>query len=327
MTSLYETEGGAFNILVDNTEALPRDEWLNLRREGIGGSDISAAMGLSPWMSRYALYLDKIGEDVSSPDTEYKSWGRRAEPMIALAFYEETGFETWHQPVMLRSTTFPLALANPDRFCVDEDGVVATVEIKNIGRQKAHEWTDGPPIHYRLQGQWYLFVTGQSRVYFAVLIGGQDFMIYQVERDDELIAEMCKQAEAFWTLVQLKRPPDIDGSDSTLAALKAHYLTIERPSIEGGAELASLVTRHRTAKTVLETAQARFQEVENLLIDALGDAEEGTVEGTTIVRRPVRKRTGLDTEGLRRDYPDLAAEYSKISVFRQFTFPKVKEAR
>lgn len=323
---LSDDDSAPFDIVCADTTVIPRDEWLALRREGIGGSDIAAVMDLSPWLSRFALYVDKIGEDIPFDDSEYKKWGNRLEPSIALAFYEETGLEIWHQPVMLRSRSVPLAQANPDRFCITPDGEIAPVEIKNIGRQKAHEWADGPPIHYRLQGQWYLFVTGQSAVYFAVLVGGQDFVIYLVERDDELIAEMLRQAEAFWTLVQLRRPPDVDGSESTLAALKVRYAVIGRPRLEGGAPLSELVARHKTAKAIREQAEAQFQQVDNLLIDFLGDAEEGTVNEQVVVRRGMRKRTFIDVDALRRDYPEIANEYSKATQYRQFSFPKVKEA-
>ncbi len=314
-----------FEIVCPDTLAITRDEWLDLRREGLGGSDIAPAMGLSPFTSRYALYLDKIGEGSEFEPSEFMKWGHRLESPIAVAFWEETGFQVWSQPVMLRSRACPFALANPDRFTQDEDGP-AIVEVKNIGNHKAHEWVDGPPMHYRLQGQWYLFVTGYQRVYYAVLIGGQNFVIYQVERDDDLIARMLKEAEAFWTRVTLRRPPDLDGEDSTTNALKAQYSTIERSSVDGGVALASLVLSRQAAKAVADTASAQLQEIDNRIVALLGDAEVGTADERELVKRAQQSRTTIDADALRRDYPEIATEYSKTTTFRKLSFPRAKEA-
>lgn len=283
-------------------------------------------MGLSPFVSPYALWLDKMGEGSPMGESEYMKWGKRLEGTIADAFRDETGIETWFQPVMLRSLSCPFALANPDRFCVDKDGM-AIVEIKNVGSHKSSEWTDGPPQHYRLQGQWYLFVTGLRRVYFAVLIGGQNFVIYQVERDDALIGEALRQAEAFWTLVSMKRAPELDGSDSTSDALKAQYATVEVPSVEGGHELANLVAKRGLAKALFDTAEEQLQEIDNRIVAMIGDAEVATVNGETVATRRLFTRTTADLSALKRDYPELANEYARTSTYRRLAFPKSKESK
>ncbi|HQE50274.1 MAG TPA: YqaJ viral recombinase family protein, partial [Fervidobacterium sp.] len=48
--------------LVDTRE-ITQEEWLQFRKRGIGGSDISAILGLNPWKSPLALYYDKVGEN------------------------------------------------------------------------------------------------------------------------------------------------------------------------------------------------------------------------------------------------------------------------
>lgn len=47
-------------VLVDTAD-LSREDWLNYRRLGIGGSDAAAIMGLSPFATIRDLYFDKIG--------------------------------------------------------------------------------------------------------------------------------------------------------------------------------------------------------------------------------------------------------------------------
>ena len=46
-------------ILV-STEDLPREQWLEYRRKGIGGSDAAAVLGISPFRTGRDLYYDKL---------------------------------------------------------------------------------------------------------------------------------------------------------------------------------------------------------------------------------------------------------------------------
>ena len=46
-------------ILV-STEGLPREQWLEYRRKGIGGSDAAAVLGISPFRTGRDIYYDKL---------------------------------------------------------------------------------------------------------------------------------------------------------------------------------------------------------------------------------------------------------------------------
>lgn len=67
---------------------MTREEWLETRRGGIGGSDISAIAGMNPWRSPLAVYLDKRGEIEDGPDNERMYWGRQLEDVVARHFAE-----------------------------------------------------------------------------------------------------------------------------------------------------------------------------------------------------------------------------------------------
>lgn len=49
------------NILVE-TEGLSHEEWLRWRKKGIGGSDVSAILGINKWTSAIELWLDKTNQ-------------------------------------------------------------------------------------------------------------------------------------------------------------------------------------------------------------------------------------------------------------------------
>ena len=78
--------------VLTRTDQLDRPSWLAARRAGIGGSDAAAILGLDPFKSPLAVYMDKRGE---LPDAEageaarapaasgrrvYRLWGERREP-------------------------------------------------------------------------------------------------------------------------------------------------------------------------------------------------------------------------------------------------------
>jgi putative phage-type endonuclease len=68
-----------------------RDEWLEQRRHGIGGSDAAAALGLSPWKTPLSLYLEKTGDARPFRDNESMLWGRVLEPAIRAEYTRRTG--------------------------------------------------------------------------------------------------------------------------------------------------------------------------------------------------------------------------------------------
>ena len=276
-------------VICEDTDAIPRAQWLALRREGLGGSDAAAALGLSPFATPVSLYLDKT-DPQPDVDNERFEWGRRMEGPIAQAFTEKTGIAIEYRPVMLRSIVYPFMLANPDRFV--EGGIL---ECKNVGAHNAHEWDDGPPLHYRLQGLHYLVVTGLSVVYFAALIGGSRLVIYEVKRDEELITDLVKREEAFWTLVTLRRMPEIDGSDTTKDALMARYED-KGETIEVDSEFIELVNAHHVATMEVKIAKERLDTIDNKIRAAMGDASVATFEGNVTATWKAQTRKGYAVE-------------------------------
>jgi putative phage-type endonuclease len=279
MTVTLESLALTADILCPDTDALPRVEWLEMRRQGLGGSDVAAAMGLSPYATPVSLWLDKV-EGREDTDNERFEWGRRQEVPISLAFAEKTGLEVTRLPVMLRSKVSPFMLGNPDRFVGDD----AMLEIKNVGVNQAHQWADGPPLHTRLQGQAYLFVAGPQFkvVHFAALIGGNQFVTFEVIRDDELIASMVAACEKFWTLVTLKRMPGVDGSEITQKALKAHYGKAELEEIEVSNEFVTLLEQRALAKAVVKMDTEKLTEIENEMIVLMKGAEIAMHDGEIV---------------------------------------------
>ena len=56
---------------VVETTGLSREEWLNYRRQGIGGSDVAAVLGVSPFRTARDVYYDKLGISAVSDDNNW----------------------------------------------------------------------------------------------------------------------------------------------------------------------------------------------------------------------------------------------------------------
>ena len=129
-----------------STRGMTREEWLKLRKTGIGGSDAGAICGLNPYSSPVKIYQDKTQEETEEEDNESMRQGRDLEDYVARRFMEETGLKVRRSSQMYRSEEYPFMLANVDRLIVGQD---AGLECKTASAFSADKWKDGKiPPHY-----------------------------------------------------------------------------------------------------------------------------------------------------------------------------------
>ena len=76
-----------------STLGMKREDWLKLRKNGIGGSDAGAVCGLNPYTSPMAVYRDKTTDVLDLSDNEAMRQGRDLEEYVAQRFTEETGMK------------------------------------------------------------------------------------------------------------------------------------------------------------------------------------------------------------------------------------------
>lgn len=267
-----------------------RDEWLAVRREGIGASDAAAVVGLHPWLSPLALFYEKTSEIVvAEPPTEPMEWGLRLEPVVAAAWCEKNDrrmirFQPYDPACRRVHPHLPWMVANLDGVVLDNgDSEAAVYEGKTASGWSAAAWDDDLPAHVLIQVQHQLAVTGLPRGHVACLIGGSRFVQYDIERDDELIGSLIEAESRFWQDVQDGRPPAADGYESTTEALKVRWRDSLDTAVELGEEGVVLVRSRHRAKANADEAQQRQQAAENRLRQLLGEAEVGTVFGEIAV--------------------------------------------
>lgn len=203
---------------------ISREEFLARRKQGIGGSDIAAIIGMSPWKSPRDVWFDKVGHDgegnpIEPPqETPAMYWGNVHEETVAKEYEKRSGRRVDVTSVLFTAEGKPggkpYFIGNIDRL-VRTDNAVAPIdeatgklntnrllECKTSSQYAAGEWgedgTGDIPEYYKSQVQWYMGVTGCDVCDVAVLIGGNDFRMYTVERNDAVIAYLFEQGERFW---------------------------------------------------------------------------------------------------------------------------------
>ena len=75
------------NVYAD-TRKMSREEWLESRRNGIGGSDASAILGVNPYSSPLKVYMDKICKGVEEEENEAMRQGTDLEQYVADRFVD-----------------------------------------------------------------------------------------------------------------------------------------------------------------------------------------------------------------------------------------------
>ena len=140
------------NIMIP-TKDLTREEWLELRRNGIGGSDASVVMGKNPWRSIQQLWEDKTGKtQVQENSNEYTYWGNVMEGIIRKEFMNRTGLKVRQKHFMMFHPRFPFMFADVDGIVTDERGEKCIFEAKTVSQYREDEWKNGKvPTEYMMQ--------------------------------------------------------------------------------------------------------------------------------------------------------------------------------
>lgn len=165
-------------IALVDTSTLTEEEWLAWRKKGIGGSDVAAALHLSPYKTARDLYFDKIGVEptVEQPDKSITfAIGHLLEDVVAQIFSKKTGFTVYRDQTMYQHPLFPFLLADVDRFLILPDGRKAILECKTAHYNMQYLWANGSvPRHYELQVRHYMSVMNIDVAYIACLFSNHE---------------------------------------------------------------------------------------------------------------------------------------------------------
>lgn len=259
--------------------------WLADRKNGIGGSDASVVMGLSPWKSRLTLWSEKVGliPDADLSANEAVEWGNLLESPVAQKFERNhPEFTVCECDSQLSHVAYPWMTATVDRLLHNETGLIGGLEVKTVGLRGAEEWEDDAiPAQYMCQIQHYMAVTEATEWWVACLIGGQRYVERCVRRDEDFIRHMISEEQKFFDLVMTKQMPFADGQESTKDTLNLIF-----PQGSGAItlpeEVKELYRMRQSLKDQIDENKQTLDSIDNRIKQMIGSNEVGICDDIVV---------------------------------------------
>lgn len=249
---------------------------LEMRRTGLGASEIAAAVGESPFQTPFDLWHLKV-LGASQEETQAMRLGSVIEDGICKLYALETGLKL-RKSRTRRHQTEGWLLATPDREAYEDGHLRRLVEAKSVGPRTAHHWGDGPediPAYYRCQVAVQMAVTGAEEVDVAALfLQPRDFRIYRIKRRRDIEDALLEGGRRFWfDHVIAGVPPPIDGTEAAREYLATKYPRHKSDLLASTHATELLARQYAAAREAVTAAEKRMLEAGNLLKEAIGEHE------------------------------------------------------
>lgn len=276
LQQIYAIHKAAYN----DSASMPEKEWEEDRRNGIGGSDVSAITGDSPFNNNWMLFLDKTGiakRDLSENWFRLK-YGHVTECLTAELFARKFSAIVLNETGMFMHPDFSFIRANLDRLAVLPTGELVILECKSTNPFGRTAWAEQVPIYYDWQGRQYLCVINAilkkanlppvQKVYYSALYGNteEDVIFRKVRLDQNLEDFMVEMEKEFWLEhVVPKKLPDFNGSGKAFKDMNLSYrLELSELSPVKEANESSLIALGEIAQSVYDTIDSKAKAITKL---------------------------------------------------------------
>ena len=286
------------------------------RQAWIGASDVPTILGLNPYKTALSLWYEKTGQ---SEPFEGNEATRRGDYMeIALFAFAQDRLK---MPVYKGRSTYkcrhlPILRANIDGFVGRVAKGAPIVECKS----SLVEWGDTVPEMVYAQVQAELFAADSMDAYVAYAGPNFRFDLFGVVRDDVYLAGMADVLKEFWQHVLDHEKPDPErwGGLSKDDRIKPEAVHDDAPQIP-----SALMHEYALAKDAMAEAEANYKSVQDRIRGHLGGASRGVANGWKISNH-FQSRSGLDTDAIKNDMPEIVEKYTKVTQFPVLRVTKEK---
>jgi putative phage-type endonuclease len=328
--NIYEIDGLPATYTLNMSE----EKWLALRRQGIGGSDIGAILGLNQYRTPLTVWMEKRGlakPQETNPSIEF---GNRMEPVLRRWAEGEVNagggdLKVLSSPYLYQHRTVPIFIANVDGVILDvalgEDALVAGLEIKTAGEYQAKWWKgEEIPDSYYAQVQWYMAVTGLHYWVIAALVG-KEFFTRQVPRNEDFITGAMARAAEFWdTYVTPGVMPAPTGAEADLEALIELFPGGGSVEVIEDQEMTETLAAYQDIQVRIKDQEALKNSLKAKIEARIGDAKvllAGDLKASWS-RFGVER---VDADELRASYPEVYEKVKKPATQGRLTVgPAVK---
>lgn len=263
-------------------------EWHKARASRLGGSDMAAVLGRSPWVSPYRLWHLKNGSVEDGPTTAAQSRGHYLEDGIRRWWIDQFPEYEVHTGGTYTHAQRDYQLANPDGILVQDGRAVGILEVKTDAQDEhwGTEGTDAVPLYYRTQIQWYLDVLGLPAAHVAMLGPRLEMRSYVVEYDPADAAILRRRAEVFLDSLLFGEAPDKDTTDVTYQTVREIHPDIDGREIQLSLEQAAAFTKAREDKAA---ADAAWNLARSEMGEAMGNAQRALFLDQRVAARQAKK--------------------------------------
>lgn len=305
-----------------NTADMEKQEWLEQRKRGIGGSEAATVMGLNPYETPYSLWETKTGrkEPKDLSENEAVIFGNLLEDVVADEFTRRTGRKVRRDNKIRIHPEHPHLLANIDRLIVSEgeDGP-GILEIKTTNSFVYKDWEMGVPEQYYCQIQHYFSVTGYKYGAFAILIDGRKLEIREVKPGAKYIAfqneylSQWYQTHIVEDIAPEKLIPDL--------SLTRHR---EGQIVEGDENAANIYEKLVTVKQQIKALETEEEKLSDMLKMQIGEAEGIAFGATLLATWKMQESNRFDSTAFKKQHPELHKQFTKPSTSRVFRLKELK---
>lgn len=180
-----------------------RQEWLEERRKGIGGSDVAALFGKSKWTTRTDLIKKKKNPVVVEEQSAITGLGSRMERVIIEDFVLNKYEDVWTTDTTIFTNPKYEGLQASLDAMATIDGEEVIIEIKFVNLFGGTNWKneDGEwilPEHYWMQVQHYMTVLEKRKaIVVAFMQELNDVLEFPVEHDPMFATSLAFKAKEF----------------------------------------------------------------------------------------------------------------------------------
>lgn len=251
-----------------------------IRRQGIGASEIATIAGLNPFASPVDVWLEKTGRAEPFQGNDRTELGHLMEPVIAAWYGRRVGAAEMTKGTTLVHPEVPWMVATPDYFARFADAPTRRVEIKLVGFNVKHHWFAGgvicPPEYVWAQCIWQGLVSGVREcdvaAWFGLGSGEQDMA--EAAWDDELAGSLVEIGRDFWfECVQKDVPPTPDATESWARYVEDRFPRNFEPLAEAPESADRWVTQYLAAGSAIAQWEANQREAQTQIKVLIGDRE------------------------------------------------------
>jgi putative phage-type endonuclease len=258
------------------------EAWLELRRQGLGASDMAAVMGVSPYKTPYQLWAEKTG---MTPEQKVGDAARRGvilEDAVGQYYEQERGVKLRKSNGIVRLKKHPRIMASLDRTIVGETKGI--VEIKTSASPRWSMWPVPPEVMIQVHVQ--MGIVGAEWCDVVALLGGLVFKIERVEFDAQLWAEIQRSAMLFLEAIDSKTPPQLEALDAQAYAIATPQESDE--FVEADSSLENVYRQLREVNAELHFLEEKKGSLEIILKEAIGNKAGLAGAGWTVYWKQAR---------------------------------------